>query len=643
MCGIAGYLQPGGFAPQQAKNVSYEMAEALTHRGPDDDGVWLDGGSGIALAHRRLAVVDRSAAGHQPMQSESGRYVIAFNGEIYNHAEIRLRLDRERGGAIRWKGSSDTESLLAAIERFGVAAALQEGVGMFALALWDRRERVLYLARDRLGEKPLYFGWQNGVFMFGSELKALVKHPCFEGEIDRDALALFLRHSYVPSPWSIYKGIRKLAPGTYIRMNGDMGCAEEEDVQEPERYWSLEAAILRGRERPFEGDADEAVEALEHVLADAVVGQVAADVPLGAFLSGGIDSSTIVALMQAHSSRPVKTFTIGFDDPRYDEAVQAKAVAGYLRTDHTELYVSSQDAMDVIPRLPALYDEPFADSSQIPTALVAEMTRKHVTVALSGDGGDELFGGYRRYFRMRALWRLVSSVPPPLRRLSASAFSSVPSGWWSRTRPFDKARKLAEIMDCREPEQIYHRLVSHWKDPTTVVLHASEPRTRMSDHRTWPAEGHELESRMMAVDALTYLPDDILVKVDRAAMGVSLETRAPFLDHRVVEFAWRLPLSVKIRRGHGKWVLRTVLHRHIPPQLVERPKMGFGVPLAAWLRGPLRDWAESLLDEHRLRAEGFLRTAPIRKRWMEHVTGRGEWAAYIWDVLMFQAWLDGTR
>lgn len=642
MCGIAGYLQPGGFSSEHANSVSRAMAAALAHRGPDDDGVWLDGSSGVALAHRRLAVVDLSAAGHQPMQSESGRYVIVFNGEIYNHAEIRLRLERDHGRAIAWRGNSDTESLLAAIERFGVVAALQEAVGMFALALWDRRERILYLARDRLGEKPLYYGWQNGVFMFGSELKALVRHPRFRGEIDRGALALFLRHMYVPSPWSIYQGIRKLAPGTYLRLRPDVECPGVGSVREPERYWSLEDAVARGRERPFEGDADDAVQALQHVLSEAVAAQLVADVPLGAFLSGGIDSSTIVALMQERSSRPVKTFTIGFDDPQYDEAAQAKEVARYLRTDHTEWYVTPRDAMDVIPRLPALYDEPFADSSQIPTALVAAMTRRHVTVALSGDGGDEMFGGYQRYFRMRTLWRVLSSVPAPLRRFSAFTVSGVPSSW-SAMRLFDKARKLGEIVDCRGPEQLYHRLVSHWKEPTAIVRQAAEPRTRLSDRLMWPPRAYDLESRMMAVDAQTYLPDDILVKVDRAAMGVSLETRAPFLDHRVVELAWRLPSSVKIRHGAGKWVLKRLLHGHVPQQLVERPKMGFGVPLATWLRGPLRDWAESLLDGSRLRAEGFLRPGPIRQRWTEHVKGHGQWAAYLWDVLMFQAWLHEAR
>ena len=387
------------------------MADAVVHRGPDDAGVWLDSDVGIALAHRRLAVIDLSVSGHQPMRSQSGRYVIAFNGEIYNHTELRHQLDVRFPNAIAWKGSSDTESFLGAIECLGLMKALQDAIGMFAFALWDRQERTLYLARDRLGEKPLYFGWQNRVFMFGSELKALVAHPSFEREVDREALVLFLRHNYVPSPWSIYKGIRKLAPGTYLRLTIGTKRPRVGELPEPKCYWSLQDAITIGRERPFGGDANEAVEALHDVLVDAVVPQIAADVPLGAFLSGGIDSSTIVALMQAHSSRPVKTFTIGFDDQRYDEAMQARAVADHLGTDHTELYVSSRDALDVIPRLPVLYDEPFSDSSQIPTTLVVEMTRRHVTVALSGDGGDELFGGYKRYFRMPTIWTFLSPVP----------------------------------------------------------------------------------------------------------------------------------------------------------------------------------------------------------------------------------------
>ena len=615
------------------------MAAAIAHRGPDDAGVWLDSDIGIALAHRRLAVIDLSVAGHQPMSSQSGRYVMVFNGEIYNHVELRERLDSRLSNSISWRGSSDTETFLASIECFGLRKALQDAVGMFAFALWDRQDRTLYLVRDRLGEKPLYFGWQNDVFMFGSELKALVAHPSFDREIDREALVLFLRHNYVPCPWSIYKGIRKLTPGTYAKLSVGAARSRVGELPEAECYWSLEEAIASGEDLPFAGDPNEAVDALHTALVQAVVPQIAADVPLGAFLSGGIDSSTIVALMQAHSSRPVQTFTIGFEDSRYDEAVHARAVAAHLGTDHTELYASARDALDVIPRLPALYDEPFSDSSQIPTSLVAEMTSKHVTVALSGDGGDELFGGYRRYFRMRELCSVLSPLPERVRRLCGRAITAVPTSWGSGIRVFDKARRLAEILSFQTEEQLYHGLVSHWKAPAAIVRQASEPRTRLSDRQMWPASP-ELESRMMAIDMLTYLPDDILVKVDRAAMGVSLETRAPFLDHRVVELAWRLPLSVKIRKRQGKWVLRQVLYRYLPKELVDRPKMGFGVPLAAWLRGPLKDWAESLLHERRLQTDGFFCPAPIRERWVEHIAGRRQWDACLWDVLMFNAWLD---
>ena len=617
------------------------MADALAHRGPDDADVWLDGTAGVALAHRRLAVIDLSAAGHQPMRSRSGRYVISFNGEIYNHQELRHRVDARSGPVAAWQGASDTESLLAAIEHFGLAAALRYAAGMFAFALWDRQERTLYLARDRLGEKPLYFGWQNGVFMFASELKALACHPSFAGMIDREALALYLRHNYIPWPWSIYQGIRKLAPGSFVKLAFGDESSPAGELPEEERYWSLREVIEAGRERPFEGDAGEAVEALHEVLRQAVVSQVVADVPLGAFLSGGIDSSTIAALMQACSSRPVRTFAIGFDDPRYDEAAHAKEVANHLGTDHTELYVTPQDALAVIPSLPVLYDEPFSDSSQIPTSLVSAMTRRHVTVALSGDGGDELFGGYTRYFRTRTLWKILGPVPNWMRRLYRGAVAAFPAHW-GRGRMYDRACKVSDLLDFRMPEQLYLRLVSHWKSPASIVRHTSEPRTCLSDHEAWP-DAPELESRLMGIDALTYLPDDILVKVDRAAMGVSLETRAPFLDHRVVEFAWRLPLAMKIREGESKWILRQVLYRHVPRNLVERPKMGFGVPLESWLRGPLEDWAESLLAESRLRDEGFFQPEPIRKRWAEHLDGSRRWDACIWDILMFQAWLDENR
>ena len=641
MCGVAGFVQRGGFPGAQGRLVASKMADALAHRGPDDADVWLDGTAGVALAHRRLAVIDLSAAGHQPMRSHSGRYVISFNGEIYNHQELRHRLDARSGPVAAWQGASDTESLLAAIEHFGLAAALRYAAGMFAFAVWDRQERTLYLARDRLGEKPLYFGWQNGVFMFASELKALACHPSFAGVIDREALALYLRHNYIPWPWSIYQGIRKLAPGSFVKLAFGDESSPAGALPEEERYWSLREVIEAGRERPFEGDSGEAVEALHEVLREAVASQVVADVPLGAFLSGGIDSSTIVALMQACSSRPVRTFAIGFDDPRYDEAAHAKEVANHLGTDHTELYVTPQDALDVIPRLPLLYDEPFSDSSQIPTSLVSAMTRRHVTVALSGDGGDELFGGYRRYLRTPMLWTLQGAVPKWIRKTYQRTILAIPSSWTS-TRMHHRALKISKFLDFRSPEQMYVHLMSHWKEPDMIVRHASEPRTCLSDHVAWP-DTPEIESRMMAIDALTYLPDDILVKVDRAAMGVSLETRAPFLDHRVVEFAWRLPLAMKIREGESKWILRQVLYRHVPRNLVERPKMGFGVPLESWLRGPLKDWAESLLAESRLRDEGFFQPEPIRKRWTEHLDGSRRWDACIWDILMFQAWLDESR
>lgn len=641
MCGLAGFVQRGGFPSPQGERIASKMADMIAHRGPDDAGVWIDGHAGVALASRRLAVIDLSAAGHQPMCSHSGRYVIAFNGEIYNHHELRHQLNGRNGSAVRWIGNSDTESLLAAIEHLGLETALRSAVGMFAFALWDRQERELYLARDRIGEKPLYFGWQNGVLVFASEIKSLVHHPAFAGIVDRGALALYLRHNYIPGPWSIYQGIRKLTPGTFVKIAfGNVSSPVGAEVG-PEPYWSLQEVITAGRARPFEGDAGEAVEALHEVLRQAVASQIEADVPLGAFLSGGIDSSTVVALMQETSPRPARTFTIGFAEPAYNEAEHAKDVANHLGTDHTELYVSPQDALDVIPRLPRLYDEPFSDSSQIPTSMVSAMTRQHVTVALSGDGGDELFGGYTRYFRTRALWKYLGPVPNSIRRVYQGLIAAVPPRL-GRSRTVDRARKLSEIMDFQEPEQLYYRLQSHWKAPDAIVRHASEPQSRMSDYRAWPSSP-DMESRMMGIDTLTYLPDDILVKVDRAAMGVSLETRAPFLDHRVVELAWRLPLSVKIRKNESKWVLRQILYRHVPATLVERPKMGFGVPLESWLRGPLKDWAESLLDENRLRDDGYFRPAPIRQRWIEHIDGSRRWDACIWDILMFQAWLDENR
>ena len=659
MCGIAGFFDERRFIPEEAASIARGMADAVAHRGPDDAGVWLDGKVGIVLAHRRLAVIDVSPAGHQPMPSASGRYVIVFNGEIYNHLDLRRRLETRFPNACSWKGHSDTETLLAAVDCWGLEEALQAAVGMFAFALWDREDRTLYLIRDRIGEKPLYYGRQHGVFLFGSELKALAAHPAFARAIDRDALTLLLRNGYIPSPWSIDKGVRKLPAGTYVKIAADAAQKGVDELPDPQPYWSLRSVVAAGQARPFECTPEDAADALHDVLLKAVRRQMVADVPLGAFLSGGIDSSTIVALMQAESDRPVRTFTIGFDQPGYNEAEYAKAVAGHLGTEHTELYVSARDALDVIPRLPVLFDEPFADPSQIPTFLLAGMVRRRVTVALSGDGGDELFGGYDHYLQILRLWRVLSTVPMPLCRLGAQAIETVLSrgpdrllshvfrripmghGWLPLKA---KAHKLAQLMECRRPEQLYVRRISRWLNPdaVTVVRGASEPATILTEPASWP-HVPEFASRLMAVDMLSFLSECILVKVDRAAMGVGLETRAPFLDHRVVEFAWQLPLSVKIRNGRPKWILRRVLDRYVPKRLVDRPKAGFLVPLAAWLRGPLKDWAEALLDERRLHAEGFFDPKPVRQKWNAHLSGHEQWDDHLWSILMFQAWLEHHR
>lgn len=662
MCGFAGFIGGcAGLASSEWQVVLRGMGQAIVHRGPDDAGVWMDADAGVGLVHRRLSILDLSVAGHQPMVSASGRFVIAFNGEIYNHLSLREALEKSAltpspspgsgRGELGWRGHSDTETLLAGFEAWGLDATLKTCVGMFSIALWDRAERVLYLARDRMGEKPLYYGWQKGVFLFGSELKALRAHPAFVGEIDRDALALQLRHNYIPAPYSIYKGICKLPPGTWLKL----GAGEKE--AEPVPYWSLRQAAEQGLSSPFAGSENDAVTALEARLRESVALQMVADVPLGAFLSGGVDSSTVVALMQAQSSRPVKTFTIGFHEEGYNEAEHAKAVAQQLGTEHTELYVTHRQAMEVIPRLPALYDEPFSDSSQIPTFLVSQMTRQHVTVSLSGDAGDELFGGYGRYFLARSVWNKVGHVSGLGRRALAGGIRLLSPSAWSalasplrgvlpaslRHRPIgDRLHKLAEILSHDQPDALYRGLVSGWKSPADMVISASEPPTVLTTPDAWPRMA-DFEHRMMYLDAMSYLADDILVKVDRAAMGVSLETRVPFLDHRVVEYAWSLPLSLKIRGGQSKWILRQVLYKHVPKELVERPKMGFAVPIDAWLRGPLRDWAEDLLDESRLRREGFFNPAPIRQRWLEHLSGLRNWQHHLWGVLMFQAWLEANE
>lgn len=626
--------------------VAQQMSHTLLHRGPDDGGIWVDAEVGIALGHRRLSILDLSPEGHQPMHSVSGRYVIVFNGEIYNFLELRQELEAL---GHYFRGHSDTEVMLASFSQWGLERAIERFNGMFAFALWDRQERVLHLGRDRIGEKPLYYGCVGQTFLFGSELKALKAHPRFQAEINRDALALFVRHSCMPAPYSIYKGIYKLPPGTVLTWKGDGDLTVIP-------YWSAKEAAELGVAKPFVGSESEAVARLEALLQEAVALRMVADVPLGAFLSGGIDSSTVVALMQTQSSQPVKTFSIGFYEESYNEAKDAKAVAQHLGTDHTELYVTPEEAIAVIPKLPTLYDEPFSDSSQIPTFLVSQLAKQHVTVSLSGDGGDELFAGYNRYFWGRSIWKKVGWMPQSLRRVAAHTLTTLSPQTWDQLfigfgsffpsqlrqrQPGYKLHKLAEILAVDSPESMYRGLVSHWKEPDSLVLGSLEPTTTLTNPKKW-ARLVDFTERMIFLDTVTYLPDDILTKVDRASMGVSLEARVPFLDHRLVEFAWQIPLEMKIRNGQGKWLLRQVLYKYVPQKLIERPKMGFGIPIDDWLRGPLRDWAEALLDEKRLREEGFFNPQLIREKWTEHLSGDRNWPYYLWDVLMFQAWLSAN-
>ena len=645
MCGVAGFA---GISSDDASTIAHSMADAIVHRGPDSSGVWVDRAGGCALAHRRLAIVDLSEAGHQPMHSGSGRYVLAFNGEIYNHLELRADL-----GEYAWRGHSDTETLLACFEAWGVRRTLERTVGMFAIALWDRAQRVLHLARDRIGEKPLYYGWMGEVLVFGSELKALQRHPAFRSEVDREALVSYLRHGYLPGPRTIWRDVVRLDPGTLLSLPFGDGSRSARGAA-PVSFWSLDEAIRAGAAHPFTGSERDAVDALDELLTRSVKLQSVADVPLGAFLSGGIDSSAIVATMQKVSSRPVKTFTIGFDDPRHDESAHAAAVARHLGTEHHEQRVTEADALDLIPRLPQMYDEPFADASQIPTALVCAAARRHVTVALSGDAGDELFGGYGRYGVAMSAWSTARRIPGPVRSAAAGMIGLLPAGAWDMIgralparrlggvgipRAGEKAARIARVLASRGPEVLYRDIVSHRQDPEAVVLEAVEPTTRVNGGSGLAAMldvGHYA----MAVDTLTYLPDDILVKVDRAAMAVSLETRVPLLDHRIVEFAWTLPMSMKISGGSAKRVLRELLFRHVPRELVERPKQGFAVPLDTWLRGRLKDWAASLLDPALLRQQGYFDAELVQRCWREHQTGERDWQYALWDVLMFQAWLE---
>jgi len=648
MCGIAGFLG-NNIAGVDSLRL---MGQAIANRGPDDWGVWGDESAQVGFVHRRLAILDLSPAGQQPMQSMGGRYSIVFNGEIYNHQELRLQLNNLPSQKnAKWRGHSDTETLLSCIEVWGLEKALQKSVGMFALALWDREARKLFLARDRVGEKPLYYGWQgagsNRSFLFGSELKALKAHPSFSGKVNRGSLSLLLRYNYIPAPYSIYEGISKLEPGSILSVS----------LSHPDfiisKYWDLLDVAIRGKVDPFVGSPEQAVNELEALAKNAVHHQMMADVPFGALLSGGIDSSTVVALMQSQSSQPVKTFTIGFNEDGFNEAVHAKAVAKHLGTDHTELYIDPNQAMEVIPRLPSLYCEPFADSSQIPTYLVSQLAKQQVSVSLSGDAGDELFCGYNRYKLTVQLWKKLSLIPAPMRGFTSKLITSIAPATWNRLGEIipggknyaslgNKIHKGAGVLASADFRKLYLGMVSQISHPSEWVIGGFEPATKLIGSSPLLAEFSDVE-QMMLLDTVSYLPDDILVKLDRATMGASLEGRTPFLDHRIVEFAWTLPIDYKLRDGQTKWPLRQLLYRYVPKELIDRPKMGFGIPIGDWLRGPLRDWAESLLSVNRLKRDGYFHPEIIREKWAEHLSGKRNWQSQLWTVLMFQAWLEENK
>ncbi len=642
MCGIAGFWDACGRAGSaELEQSALRMASALQHRGPDDQGTWADENASLALGHRRLAILDLSREGHQPMFSADQRFVLVFNGEIYNFQALRTALE-DRGHAFR--GRSDTEVMLAAFGEWGLRPALERLAGMFAFALWDRRCRRLHLARDRAGEKPLYYGWIGGAFVFGSELKALRAHPRWRGEINRGALALLVRYGYIPVPHCIYDHIQKLPPGCVLTLTESHLRAWS--TPEPEPYWSAQAMAEAGAAHPFRGGEDEARERLRALLLESVEQQMVADVPLGAFLSGGINSSLVVALMQTQSRRAIKTFSIGFQQEKFNEAPFAKAVAAHLGTDHTELYVQDCDLRRVISRLPNIYDEPLADPSQIPTVLLCRLASANVKVSLSGDAGDELFGGYDHYDKARRLWRAMGRTPGPLRQHMARSLKSFSSAGLELATGSGRVRQilnrlsnLADVLPAPSDLWLYHLLMSPNRDPRAWLKDADEPPTHFEETATWASLPEPLQ-RMTYLDFVTYLPDDILVKVDRAAMAVGLETRVPLLDHRVIELAWRLPASFKQNRSQGKWLLRQILHQYVPPALVDRPKKGFAAPIAEWLRGPMREWAEQLLGETHLRQEGFFDARQIRRKWQEHLAQKRDWSPGLWHVLMFQAWLE---
>jgi asparagine synthase (glutamine-hydrolysing) len=651
MCGICGFYSKSSL---KFNNAITKMCAAISHRGPDGNGIWQDKNLGIVLGHQRLSIIDLSAAGHQPMQSSSGRFILSYNGEIYNHLALRAEL-KDINSNVKWRGNSDTETLLEGLEFWGIEVTLKKLVGMFAFALWDKKLRCLTLVKDRMGEKPLYYGWQgkrdNSVFLFGSELKALKAHPNFRGEINRDAIALQFRHNCIPAPYSIYKDIYKLLPGHYLQL-------KENDLREnllpnSKPYWSLVDKAVYGVNNPLSLSPEEIKLELEKLLIIFVKQQMISDVPLGAFLSGGVDSSTIVALMQTQSARPIKTFTIGFNEDEYNEAKYAKEVSRHLGTDHNELYVSAEQAMAVIPKLQSIYDEPFSDSSQIPTFLLSQLAKQYVTVSLSGDGGDELFCGYNRYTISKNFFNKLKPVPFFLKKILSLGIKSVtPQNWvkfskiFSQLRQFnnfgDKIHKGATVLDSKNFSELHYRLASHFENPNEIVINSKEPSTFFTNFKP-PLPGLDDQQQMMLLDSITYLPDDILVKLDRAAMSTSLETRTPFLNHKLIEYSWRIPQSLKLKNGINKWILREILNKYLPTKLIDRKKTGFGIPIDLWLRGPLRDWAESLLNKTRLDREGYLNSDKILIKWKEHLSGKMNWQYHLWDVLMFQAWLEKNK
>jgi asparagine synthase (glutamine-hydrolysing) len=649
LCGINGYWQAWGGREDDLLGIGAGMNAALLHRGPDSGGLWSDTGTGLVLGHRRLSILDLSPHGAQPIVSRDGHHVLVFNGEIYNHLEVRSVVDSH--APLEWRGHSDTETLVEAIATLGFEKTLSIISGMFAFAVWDRRMGVLRLAIDRMGEKPLYFGSREGRFFFASEPKAFFGLPGWRGDVDRDALALFFRYNSIPAPHTIWRGVCKLEPGSALEVR--IGSGKMHSIH-TRRYWDLRDVARTSFANRFSGSPQDAVEVLEEKLRAVIGRQMLSDVPLGAFLSGGVDSSTVVAIMQAISGEPVKTFTIGFDSRGYNESDDAARVAAHLGTDHTTLVLDWREALDLIPRIPDIWSEPFADSSQLPTLLVSALARKHVTVSLSGDGGDELFGGYNRHLWMNGLGRRVQGMPYPLRKSAAATLNIVPATKWDEfferfNGVFprwlqlrvggEKIQKLRDALGARDALDLYQTLVSQWREPAVLIPGVREPSGWVEDARNWEWCPDPVE-RVMLLDMLTYLPRDILAKVDRASMAVSLESRVPFLDPDLVAFALSLPVDYKIREGQGKWILRQVLYRYVPREIVERPKMGFSVPLDAWLRGPLREWAESLLAEDRLRREGFLNPEPVRRLWNEQCSGKGVNAQALWNVLMFQSWLE---